>query len=180
MDRVSWKAAFSATALAAAFWIAGCGAPAESPSPANSGTPPAGGDAPAGDEHNHPTEGPHHGGLVELGNEEYHAEVVHDDAAGTVTVYILDSSAKSAVPVDAPEVTINVTHDGQPEQFKLPAAPDSGDPQGKSSRFSITHKELIEHLDEAGATAKLTLTIDGKPYNGLIEHDHEHEAGHKH
>jgi len=59
-------------------------------------------------EHAHPGEGPHHGDLVELGNEEYHAEVVHGEG-GSVSVYILDSAAKSAVPIDATELTINIT-----------------------------------------------------------------------
>jgi hypothetical protein len=180
MQHVTWKAAFGATVLAAGFWTAGCGDPADSPSPATGGGSAAGGDAHEGHEHNHPTEGPHHGDLVELGNEEYHAEVVHDDDAGSVTVYILDGSAKSAVPVDATEVTLNVTHEGQPEQFKLAASPDAGDPAGKSSRFTLTNKELLEHLDEAGATAKLALTIDGKSYSGEVEHGHEHGDEHKH
>jgi hypothetical protein len=35
---------------------------------------------------------------VELGNEEYHVEVTHD--AASVTLYVLDSSAKKAVPID--------------------------------------------------------------------------------
>lgn len=52
-----------------------------------------------------------HGDLVELGNEEFHAEVVHGEA-GSVTVYILDSAAKVTVPIDATELTINVSHDG--------------------------------------------------------------------
>ena len=29
--------------------------------------------------HAHPSEGPHHGDLIELGNEEYHAEILHDE-----------------------------------------------------------------------------------------------------
>ena len=30
-------------------------------------------------EHDHPSEGPHHGSLIELGKEAYHAELVHDE-----------------------------------------------------------------------------------------------------
>jgi hypothetical protein len=168
------------TALAAGLWLAGCGSSTDDSTSPGSGGPPATVDLHAEGELNHPTEGPHHGDLVELGNEEYHAEFVHDDAAGSVTVYILDSAAKSAVPIDAPDVTLNVSHDGQPEQFKLPASPDAGDPAGKSSRFALTDKELVEHLDEPETTAKLVLTIDGKPYSGQVEHDHEHSEGHEH
>ncbi len=129
--------------------------------------------------HAHPTEGPHHGDLVELGNEEYHAEILHDDDAGTVTVYVLNSAATEQVPIDATEITINAKHDGQPEQFKLAASPDASDPDGKSSRFVSGDEELAHHLDEEGAEPRLVLTINGKSYRGMIAHDHDHE-GHDH
>jgi hypothetical protein len=127
--------------------------------------------------HEHPSEGPHHGDLVELGNEEFHAEVVHGEG-GSVTVYILDGAATAAVPIDASELTINVSHDGAAEQFKLPADRDSADPEGKSSRFSLTDEELAGDLDSHDATAKLVVMINGKSYSGKIEHDHD--ADHKH
>ncbi len=127
----------------------------------------------------HPSEGPHHGGLIELGKEEYHAELVHDEDAGQVAIYVLDGSAKTAVPIEAKEVTINVQHDGKPEQFSLAAKPDKNDPEGKSSRFVSEDAELIEHLDEEGATARLVLKINGKSYNGKVTHSHDH-AGHNH
>lgn len=122
--------------------------------------------------HAHPAEGPHHGTLVELGNDEYHAEVTHD--ANSVTIYVLDSSAKQAVPIDASEVIINVVHGGKPEQFKLAANPDAGDPAGRSSRFTLADAELVGHLDEESAAPRLSLTIDGTPYRGEIKHDHDH------
>lgn len=125
--------------------------------------------------HHHPSEGPHHGGLIELGNEEYHAELVHDDDAGTVTIYVLNGAATEQVPIDATEVTINAKHDGKPEQFALTASPDSGDPQGKSSRFVSNDKELAHHLDEEESQPRLVLMINGKSYRGTIAHDHDHE-----
>ncbi|EMI22228.1 putative secreted protein [Rhodopirellula maiorica SM1] len=142
-----------------------------------SSPPPATVDDHAG--HAHPTEGPHHGGLIELGNEEYHAELIHDDDTGSVTIYVLNAAATEQVPIESTEVTINVKHDGKPEQFKLAASPDANDPQGKSSRFVSTDAELGEHLDEEGADPKLVLTINGKSYRGTIAHDHDHE-GHDH
>ena len=124
--------------------------------------------------HAHPSEGPHHGDLVELGNEEYHAEVVHDEEHGSVTIYILDGSATKQVAIDATELTINVTHDGQPEQFIVAAAPDSEDEGGKSSRFVTDDKELAEHLDEHGTSPRLVVKIDGKSFRGEIKHEHDH------
>ncbi|MGN6134627.1 MAG: hypothetical protein ACTHOU_09005 [Aureliella sp.] len=154
--------------------VTGCG---------NQGAGPAGGSSADGHAaasagaHDHPSEGPHHGALVELGNEEYHAEVVH--TGDTVTVYILDASATQAVPIDAQDVTINVVHDNQPEQFKLTASPDAADGAGKSSRFALQDAELVEHLDSPAAAPKLMITINGTPYRGEVHHDHDH-AGHDH
>lgn len=130
------------------------------------------------DEHAHPSEGPHHGVLIELGGEEYHAELVHDDAAKSVTVYILDGPARKVVPIDSKEVTINVKHGGRPEQFQLAASPSAEDPAGKSSRFVSNDAELAEHLDEEGADPTLVVVIDGKSFRGKIPHDHDH--GHEH
>lgn len=123
--------------------------------------------------------------LVELGSEEYHAEVVHDDASGAVTVYLLDSSAKKPVTSDAKEITINLKHGDKPEQFKLAAQPQDGDAAGQSSRFAITDKELAEHLHEAATQPCLSLTVGGQPYSGAIpheshgghddDHDHDHD-----
>ncbi len=127
------------------------------------------------DVHAHPTEGPHHGVLVELGKEDFHAEVVHTKDA--VTVYILDSAAEKPVPVDATEILINVLHDGKPEQFKLAAAPDAGDSDGKCSRFTLADTDLVSHIDDAASQPKLSLTVSGKSYRGEIKHDH---AGHDH
>ncbi len=132
-----------------------------------------------GDEHGHAEEGPHHGSLIELGNEEYHAELVHDDASGTVTIYLLDSSAKAAVPIDATEIRVNLSHDGEAEQFTLAASPQSSDPSGKASRFVSTESELAEDLDHEGVEAKLVVTVGKKQYRGTIDHDHDHE-GHDH
>jgi len=125
------------------------------------------------DEHAHESGGPHGGTIVELG--EHHAEVVHDDAAGTVTVYILDGAATANVPVDASEAVINVTHDGQGEQFKLAALPLEGEPAGHSSRFVSSDADLSEDLDHEDTTAVFVITIDGQQTRGTIEHDHDHE-----
>ena len=155
-----------------------CGCSDSSPTASPAGAPST---TAAGDEHTehvHPTEGPHHGDLVELGDEEYHAEIVHG-AGSEVTIYMLDSHAEVAVPIDATEVLINVTHDGQAEQFRLPAAPEATDPAGKSSRFSLADEELVNDLDSHGTVARLAVSIEGKSYAGKIEHQHEAE-GHAH
>lgn len=63
-------------------WLAGCTETGSTPSQGTEGAkvvtdaPP---ETDAHAEHAHPSEGPHHGDLVELGNEEFHAEVVHGE-----------------------------------------------------------------------------------------------------
>lgn len=131
------------------------------------------------EEHAHPSTGPHDGHLIELGKEEYHAELVHDDDAGTVTIYILDHNAKDAVAIDAKELRINLKHDGKGEQFKLAAAPQDEDEKGKASRFVSSDKELSEDLDHEGAEARLVVEIGGKSYTGKVKHDHD-DGEHKH
>jgi len=161
---------FAAVALALPLSV-GCG-----------GKQPAGpaGNAKTGDkheEHAHPTEGPHKGQLIELGNEEYHLELIHDDAAHKITLYVLDSAGKQSVPTAAESATINLTVDGKPTQFTIPAARQATDPAGKSSCFALVDEKLGEAMDSPKAKGRVNIVIGGKPFAGTIGgHDH---AGHK-
>lgn len=135
--------------------------------------------APPKEVHNHPEHGPHGGELIELGKEEYHAELVHDEATKKVTIYLLDHEAKKAVAIEAGEVAFNLIPSGQPpKQFKLPAVREESDPAGKSSRFELTEADLCDTWCTKGTKARLNVTIDGTPFSGEItsedEHDHTH------
>ena len=176
---MTFRNLFSLLSLAAVLMFVGCGKlPDEKTEKAADAD--AHSEADHLDEHAHPTEGPHHGTLIELGKEEYHAELVHDEKAGTVTVYLLGPAAKKPVPIEAEDVAINVSHEGQPEQFQLAAKPEAGDPAGKSSRFVSQDPELIKHLDEENTKARLALKIEGKSFNGEFSHEHEHDHDHDH
>lgn len=155
-----------------AIHLAGCTSQTSTSRPETTPPPPTD-DAHAG--HAHPAEGPHLGDLIELGNEEYHAELLHDE--NSVTIYILNGAADKQVPIAAAEIIINAKHDGQPEQFKLVASPDTSDSPGQASRFVSNDPELAGHIDEDGADPRLVLGIGGKSYRGEIKHDH---AGHDH
>ncbi|MFH5805479.1 hypothetical protein [Alienimonas sp. DA493] len=171
----------SALALATSAAFVGCAAETDEPL-ALDDAPPALADDHEGHDHGdhaHPTEGPHGGGLIELGDEEYHGELIHDEAAGTVTIYVLNDHADAPAPIEAAEVTVTVVHDGNRESFALAADPDAGDPDGRSSRFVSSDAELAEHLDREGGTAKLMVKIDGRAYSGDVAHDHDH-GGHGH
>jgi hypothetical protein len=108
-----------------------------------------------------------------LGDEEYHAELVHDSAAGEIAIYLLDATGKVSLPVEASEVQVNVSHEGQAQQFSLSARPDESDPDGQSSRFVSDSSQLAQVLDREEVKAQLVVTIEGKQYRGAIQHDHQ-------
>ena len=91
----------------------------------------------------------------------------------------LDSAAKSAVPIDATELTINFKIADQPKQFALAAAPQADESDGKSSRFRLACKELLEVL-HGEVAAKISLQINGKPYSGTVPHEDHTGHDHKH
>lgn len=128
--------------------------------------------------HAHPSKGPNGGDLIELGDEEYHAEIVINEKTDEVSIYILDKTAKVATPIESAELVINLKHDGKPEQHKLAAAPLAGE-QGKSSRFVSKDPELHHDLEGKGADPRLQVTIAGKAFSGKVSHEHEGE-GHDH
>lgn len=133
---------------------------------------------PAAPAHAHPEKGPNGGPLLELGDEEFHAEVLLDEKAGTFGICLLDSAAKAAVPIEGKELVINLKHGGKPVQYKLPAAPLKTDPQGQSSRFALKSKELVHDLHHKDHGARLAVKIRGKSYSAKVELAHNHD--HKH
>ena len=135
------------------------------------------GSSAAAGEHTHPTEGPHHGHLIELSKEEYHAELVH--VGDQVTIYLLDAAAEKPVTIDAKEILVNVVFEGKPGQFKLAAEPDAGESEGNVSRFTLASAELVGHLENAADEARLNVTINGTPYSASLAHSHD-EHDHKH
>lgn len=165
--------------------LAGCGPSRDEHAAGPDGASGAAGDA-AAPGHSHPTTGLHGGDLIELGNEEYHAELVHPhdhghDAASRedearedapehigVAVHILDDSASQPVAIEAADITLNLNHDGAPQQFKLAALPEDEDPQGKSSRFASADPGLLELFHEEEIEGVIVVTINGKQYRGQV------------
>lgn len=124
----------------------------------------------------HAEKGPHGGQLIELGRDEYHAELVHDDDAHRVTIYLLDGAARQAVGSTDREVRLNLIVAGTPQPFQLPAAAQPGDAAGLSSRYELTSEALCMALDDAKTDGRLNVVIAGKPYAGEVtqagHHDH--------
>lgn len=127
------------------------------------------------DKHDHPDKGPHGGALVELGDEEYHAEFIHDEKAASVIVFILDGAAKKLVPIEAKEAHIYLKSGAEPRRYALKASPLESDVKGKASRFTSGDKILLARLHDEDTDARLQVTIAGSPYSGRIVHDHDHE-----
>ena len=124
-------------------------------------------------EHAHPTEGPHGGHLVELGGEEYYAELLHDESTHTVTVHLLGAAAEESVLVETPEITLQVLEEGQFADYALTAVAAGGDATG-ASQFEIVDQHLSEMLDDAEQLrGRLRVTIEGRQLTGTIEH-HAH------
>ena len=125
------------------------------------------------DEHDHEEHhGPHGGHVIELGrSHEFHAELVENEEARTVSVYILGKDMQE-LAIDRPTINLSLIVEGKPQSFALQAA-DPAD--GKASRFDATDSEAFAALHEHEATGKLLVSIDGKSYSGAIEH-HDHEG----
>ncbi len=132
--------------------------------------------APPAAGHAHPEKGPHGGPLLELGDEEYHIEVMLDEKMNVLTLYVLDAAAKASVPTEAKEAIINLKHGGKPEQFKLKAMPLKTDPTGMASAFQLKNEELVHDLHHKNNDARLAVKIKGKPYTVKfdLKHDHKH------
>jgi hypothetical protein len=124
----------------------------------------------------HPDHGPHGGELIELGKEDFHAELVRGD--GDVSLYVLDASATETVAIAAETLVVSLKRFGKVAAFELGGHPDANDPAGKTSRFSSADAKLRAWLD-ADAEGAVTVQIAGKSYTGKIVHDHDH-AGHQH
>jgi hypothetical protein len=131
--------------------------------------------------HDHPSEGPHHGQLIELGNEQYHGELLHDDATNTVTVYILDGAAKELVPIPEQEVTLQLLVGEENKSYTLTAVPDAADSEA-AAKFEVVDAELGRILDEEHELkGRLQVNIGGTQFTGSFEHTehaHDHEHGH--
>lgn len=126
--------------------------------------------------------GPHEGDLIELGEEEFHAEVVFDEEANKVVVYFLGPDAKANVAIEAKELSLEMPGKDAAVTHALTAAPQDGDGEGKSSRFEIKSEELIEAFHHDPKTVgKFKVSINGKDFNGEIKHSHDHDDhDHKH
>jgi len=124
--------------------------------------------------------GPHEGHVVELGTEDYHAEVTLDDAK-LLSVYILGSDQKTAKPVASENVTASLKLDGETKVVTLAPAPQEGDGEGLASKFTAADPLPESVHDAEDLHGSISFTVDGKELKGEISHEeHGHDHGHDH
>lgn len=131
--------------------------------------------------HDHGSHAPHGGHLITLDSPDYSAEWTHDDAKGKLTIFILDKAGKKdvAIATDVVKITGKKKMGGSEEpvgfEYSLLAVNASSDDPPKASRFenSKSNPNLLTDakLGEA-VSATLEFEVDGKKYQGKIEHDH--------
>lgn len=123
--------------------------------------------------------GPHEGAVVEIGKDEYHGEIVLDDAGHALRFYVLDDEAKKPVGSKSTELTIET----KTAALKLKAKPQNGDKEGESSRFELVDEAAVEALHQAGfLLGKTALDIGDKTFKIEIDahfdgNDHDHHHG---
>lgn len=110
--------------------------------------------------------GPHKGIVVEWGEEEYHPEIVVDQKAGTVTVYVYgthdDLHKKKLKAIDSKSLTL-VLKTTPATTVKLEPAPEKDDPKGSSTKFTGKHNVFTKDMKWEGT---ISGKVGTKPYSG--------------
>jgi len=123
--------------------------------------------------HDHDASGPHGGHLIVLGEEEYHAELTHDEASHTVAIYLLDAAAKEVVPSGPSEIILQVFKDGEFADHVMK-------PSDEEGMFSVVDEPLCDFLlHSAEVKGRIRAEIGGKSYVGILEHAAHAHAGHE-
>jgi hypothetical protein len=134
--------------------LAGCGQ--SEPRPATAAAP---------KKHEHKP--PHGGTPVELGEEEYHVELVADPPAGKLDAYVMDGELENFVRVTAPAFEVTATLRRQPTAlvFKAVASAATGETVGDTSLFEA-QADWLKHEPTFDAVLK-QLTVRGKSYENV-------------
>lgn len=136
-----------------------------------------------GHDHAH-AHGPNGGHLLEVGEEQYHVEVVFDGKGRSMTTYILGPDAKTAFPIDAKVIDFDLEVGDEEQEIPLAAKPLEGEKEGTSSRFVAEGKAIPESIKvESDLNGHFHLDIGEDHFHVDLEHGdhagHDHE-GHDH
>ncbi len=122
--------------------------------------------------HGHEEKGSHGGEIQELGDkDDTHAELVHDQAAGKLTLYLLGKDGKTPVAIkDAPKINLKAKAGNRQVPMKAvnPAA------DGSASQFEAADEGFkADPLD-----GRIAITLGGKPYHIQLDAHFGHDHGH--
>ena len=129
--------------------------------------------------HLHYGAGPHGGMLLELGGEDFHAELVFDHDAHAVRIFLFKADAKTPLPSKTPAATLLLDNN---KTITLKALPLEGEADGMSSRFELIDEAFVhEVLDKNFLHGDLKVDIDGIPFKSHLDihfdnAKHEHKA----
>jgi hypothetical protein len=131
--------------------------------------------------HTHYGAGPHGGSLIELGGDDYHAELVLDHDAHAIRIFLLKSDAKTPLLTKSPEATLTLDKD---QKLSLKAKPLEGEIDGQSSRFELVDDDFVHKLLDSGFLhGDLSIQIGEKPFQSHLDIHFEHgdsKPDHKH
>lgn len=131
--------------------------------------------------HTHYGSGPHGGSLIELGGDDYHAEIVLDLDSHALRVFLLKADAKSPLPMKISNVAL--TLDAK-RTLSLAALPLDGETEGLSSRFELIDDAFIHELIEKGFLhGDLSVPAGDSPLTSHLDihfEHHESESDHPH
>jgi hypothetical protein len=111
------------------------------------------------DQHGAHAPGPHKGVVFDLGK--VHAEFVLDAGKQEATIYIFGNDEKTPKPIKAEKLDVTVKSPAFTVELK--PLPQSGDPEGKTTRFVGKHEKFSKPQD---FDATVIAVIDGKPSQG--------------
>ncbi len=114
--------------------------------------------------HHHP---PHGGTPIELGEEEYHVELVIDPASGRLQAYVLDGEMENFVRSSLPRLEISATVAGKPVDLVLAAVPnpETGETVGDTSLFEC-QADWLKTAPEFDAVLR-EVTVRGTTYSNV-------------
>lgn len=110
----------------------------------------------AGTAPTHQHAAPHGGILIEVGDHQFNVELVHDAAAGTLTLYTLDAHAENFVRIAMPAIEIAINAGGQTRSLTLlPVAnAATGETVGATSQYQV-QAEWLKDLSRLNGTVIL-------------------------
>lgn len=137
-------------------------------------------DAEHAHDHDH-AHGPNGGHILEVGEEQYHMEVLFDDKNRTLTAFILGPDAKTPYPIAGESIDFDMEIGDKEHEIPLAAKPLDGEKDGKSSRFVAEGKAVPESIKkESDLNGHFHLDVGDNHFHVDLKHDDHGHGDHDH